>query len=90
MKECLIQSPRMTLGMSHHSSVLNFLNYVMKLPTMSGKLSESVGEPRRNSQISDNSFFSGPTPLASAAPAKSIPPTANDPDDPGTLRLAHP
>lgn len=79
----------MTLGISHHSSMLGFLNYMMKLPSISGKLSESVGEPRSNSQVSENRFFSGLTPLASATPAKVFPPTANDPDDPDTLRPAH-
>lgn len=88
--EGLIQPPRVTLGISHHSSMLGFLNYAMKLPSMSGKLSESMGEPRSNSQESDNRFFLGPTPLVSAATAKLIPPTANDPDDPDTLRPAHP
>lgn len=33
--ESLIQSPCITLGMSHHSSMFSFLNYVMKPPSMS-------------------------------------------------------
>lgn len=49
--ESLIQSPCTTLGMSHHSSMLSFLNYVMKPPSMSR-------EPTSNSQVSGNRFFS--------------------------------
>lgn len=55
-----------------------------------GELSESVGEPRSNSQVNDNRFILEPTPLASATPADLIPPTAHDPDDPAALRPARP
>lgn len=49
-----------------------------------------MGEPRRNSQVSDNRFFSEPTSLASTAPAKLITHTVNDPDDPDTFKPTHP